>query len=62
MNGDDQVSEARKKYCEKCEKEVHTKIIMKKELYNVRGEIIEVDAQVLVCAECGEEFFLRGIR
>lgn len=46
-----------KKYCEECGREVEIKIITKKEPYNVCGEIIEVDAQVLVCAECGEEFF-----
>ncbi len=46
-----------KKYCEVCEKEVETKVVVKKEAYDVCGETIEVDAQVLVCAECGEEFF-----
>lgn len=46
-----------KKYCEKCGREVNTKIITKKESYNVCGESIEVDAQILVCAHCGEEFF-----
>lgn len=46
-----------KKYCEECGKEVNTKIIIRKEDYNVCGENIEVDAQILVCAECGEEFF-----
>lgn len=46
-----------KKYCEECEKEVEARIITKKETYDVCGEPIEVDAQLLVCAECGEEFF-----
>lgn len=46
-----------RKYCEECGREVETKIVKKKECYNVCGEQIEVDAQVLVCAECGEEFF-----
>ena len=46
-----------KKYCEECGREVETKIITKKESYNVCGETIEVNAQVLVCADCGEEFF-----
>ena len=46
-----------KKYCEECGKEVETKVIIKKETYDVCGEPIEVDAQVLVCAECGEEFY-----
>ena len=46
-----------KKYCEECGRDVETKIITKKESYNVCGETIEVNAQVLVCADCGEEFF-----
>ena len=46
-----------RKYCEECEKEVETKIITKKETYEVCGEAIEVDTQVLVCADCGEEFY-----
>ncbi len=46
-----------KKYCEECGREVETKIITKKEGYDVCGEQIEVEAQVLVCAECGEEFY-----
>lgn len=46
-----------RKYCEECGKEVETRIITKKEAYDVRGETIEVDARVLVCAECGEEFY-----
>ena len=46
-----------KKYCEECGKTVNTKIVSKKERYEVFGESIEVDADVLVCAECGEEFY-----
>ena len=46
-----------KKYCEECKREVETKVITQKESYIVCGEEIEVDAQVLVCADCGEEFF-----
>lgn len=46
-----------RKYCEECGKEVETKIITKKEAYDVCGETIEVDARVLVCVECGEEFY-----
>ena len=44
-------------YCEVCEREVETKIITRKEVFNVCGEDIEVDSQVMVCAECGEELF-----
>ena len=46
-----------RKYCEECGKEVETKIITKREAYGVCGETIEVDAQVLVCEECEEEFY-----
>lgn len=46
-----------RKYCDECGKEVETKIITKRETYDVCGEVIEVDAQVLVCADCGEEFY-----
>lgn len=46
-----------RRYCEECGREVETKIITCKESYGVCGETIEVDAQVLVCAECGEELY-----
>lgn len=46
-----------KKYCDECGREVDTKVITKKEVYNVCKEPIEVDAKVLVCSECGEEFY-----
>ena len=44
-------------YCEVCGKEVETKIITRQETFKVYGEDITIDAQVLVCAECGEELF-----
>ena len=44
-------------YCEVCGREVETKIITRREIFNVCGEDIEVEAQVMVCAECGEELF-----
>ena len=46
-----------KKFCKECGKEVDTRIITKRESYDVCGEAIEVDAQILICAECGEEFY-----
>ena len=45
------------KYCDVCGKEVETKIITRQETFKVCGEDITIDAQVLVCAECGEELF-----
>lgn len=45
-------------YCEFCGKEVKTKIITKKETFWVRFEdVFEINAKVMVCAECGEEIF-----
>lgn len=44
-------------YCDSCGKEVETRIISRQETFNVCGEDITIEAQVLVCAECGEELF-----
>ena len=46
-----------KKFCERCNKEVETKIITRTERYKVLGEEIQVEAQVIVCADCNEEIF-----
>ena len=46
-----------KKYCDACGKEVETKIVSKIEEYYVCGDAIEVEAEVLVCSECGEDVF-----
>ena len=46
-----------KGYCDTCGREVETKIINRQETFNVCGERITVDAQILVCTECGEELF-----
>ncbi len=45
------------KYCEKCGRITDSTIIIKEEEYEVFGEPIKVEAQVLVCKECGEEHF-----
>lgn len=45
------------KFCESCNKNVQTNIIKKKETYSVKGTDITVIANVMVCAECGEEMF-----
>lgn len=44
-------------YCEVCEKEVKTTIIKRKESFNICGERIEVEAKVMICADCGEDLF-----
>ena len=46
-----------KKYCQCCGKETETKIITRNESYEINGEPIEVSAQVLTCAECGEDLY-----
>lgn len=50
-----------RKYCDECEKEVETKIVSKIEEYDIRRETIAVEAQVLVCTECGEELFSKEL-
>ncbi len=46
-----------KKYCEECGREVDARVICKRESYIVSGESIEVEAEVLACPQCGEEFY-----
>lgn len=46
-----------REYCEDCGKKVKADVVVKREDYDIRGETIEVDAKVLVCPECGREFF-----
>lgn len=45
------------RYCNKCKKEIETEVIFKKEIYEVLGEDIEVESQVLTCSECGNNFY-----
>ena len=45
------------KYCDTCGKEVEPEIVIKEETYNVYGEAIHINAKVLICPHCGEEFF-----
>lgn len=44
-------------FCDYCNKNVQTNIIKKKETYSVKGQEITVIANVMTCAECGEELF-----
>ena len=41
-------------YCPKCQSEVATTVRNMTESYPVKGENIQVDAQVRVCSVCGE--------
>ena len=45
------------KYCDNCKKEIATEVIFVEELYEVLGEDIQVESQVLTCSECGKEFY-----
>jgi putative zinc finger/helix-turn-helix YgiT family protein len=38
-----------------------TKLINKKETYMVKGESITIDAQVIICEECGQEVFVPNV-
>lgn len=49
------------KYCENCGKETETRIVIKKEIYDVCGESIEVHARVMTCVECDESFIARSL-
>ncbi len=46
-----------RKYCEKCNKEVETKVMKLEETYEIHGEPITVETDVRVCAECGEDLW-----
>lgn len=46
-----------RKYCDECGREVETTMTAKKEIYDVCGEPVEVDVQILLCADCGGEFY-----
>ena len=45
------------RYCEACQCDQPTKVISKKETFNVKGESFEVMSNVLICSECSEELF-----
>ena len=51
-------SPAEKLYCDRCCGFVDYKVTTKKEIYKVKGtDEIEIEAQVAVCANCGNELF-----
>lgn len=50
-----------KRHCSKCDKLVNAKVITKKRTYSVNGEDYDVNAQVLVCNECGEEMLCKEL-
>lgn len=48
-------------YCPRCEKLVEIEVRATRETYDVRGEQIEIDAQVAYCLACHEQIFHEGL-
>ena len=46
-----------RRHCESCGREVDGVVVRRRERYEVYGEEVFVDAQVLTCPVCGEELF-----
>jgi len=44
-------------FCPNCEEYTETTFGIEKEVYNVRGEPIEIEAEVAICQKCGEKIF-----
>ena len=44
-------------FCPNCEEYTEATLGVEKEVYNVRGEPIEIEAEVAVCQKCGEKIF-----
>jgi len=43
--------------CPNCEEYTEATLGVEKEVYNVRGEPIEIEAEVVICQKCGEKIF-----
>jgi len=44
-------------FCPNCEEYIETTVRVEKEVYNVRGEPTEIEAEVTICQKCGEKIF-----
>ena len=44
-------------FCPNCEEYTETTVRVEKEVYNVRGEPTEIEAEVTICQKCGEKIF-----
>ncbi len=44
-------------FCPNCEEYTETTFGVEKEVYNVRGEPIEIEAEVVICQKCGMKIF-----
>ncbi len=42
--------------CPNCKKESEIELVRTREVIEVRGESIEVDAEFFICTECGADF------
>jgi len=45
------------KFCPNCEDLTDVELKIEKEVYNVRGEPIEIEAEITICQKCGENIF-----
>jgi putative zinc finger/helix-turn-helix YgiT family protein len=44
-------------FCPNCEENTEAMLGVEKEVYNVRGETIEIDAEIATCQKCGNKIF-----
>ena len=44
-------------FCPNCEEYTNVTLRVEKEVYDVRGEPIEVEAEVAICQKCGSQIF-----
>jgi putative zinc finger/helix-turn-helix YgiT family protein len=44
-------------FCPNCEEYTEIKLEVEKEIYNVRGESVEIDADITTCIKCGDKLF-----
>lgn len=44
-------------FCPNCEEYTEATLGVEKEVYNVRGEPIEIEAEVVICQKCGKKIF-----
>jgi len=44
-------------FCPNCEEYTETRFGIEKEVYNVRGEPIEIEAEITICQKCGMKIF-----
>ncbi|WP_343795231.1 type II TA system antitoxin MqsA family protein [Bacillus carboniphilus] len=50
------MASTKNKYCDGCQKDVEAKVVERRSNYTIKGENIEIDERVLMCA-CGQELY-----